>query len=198
MSSHTSTQRKTRIPEKLRESFASMFEIEYCSSDQVKNVCTLDNSILQRYSQVDDTFLLRRHRINNKIIRCIRRTNVDGHDLSGFYILYPITKQCERLIEEGFIVGSRQIQKAHICQSFEEASSLYISMVYGRDLFTRAFIVYQIKQDLMRIFDKNKGLKFIYAGPSTSEGILLAKKFKFAEMAKNPELCRHRTEFDSL
>src|ERR1051326_9032563 len=59
-----------------------------------------------------------------------------------------ITAECEKLIEQGYLIGSRMIRAEHVCKSFEDASAIYISAVYGRDMSTRGFVVYLLRRDL--------------------------------------------------
>ncbi len=180
------------ISPRVLEKFEYEFDDECCTTDKIREVMHLDDGVLERLSHIDEDFLLQRHRMNEGIIRCIRKTKSASNELSGFYIIYPITEECEKLIEQGYLVGSRMIRPEHICKNFEEASAIYISAVYGRDMSTRGFVVYLLKRDLKDILRRNKNMKHIYSRPASSEGHLLVKKFKFFKMPTNPEMYQHK------
>jgi hypothetical protein len=179
------------ISPRVLEKFEYEFDDEYCSVEKIKEVMMLDDSVLVRLSHIDEDFLLQRHLINDGIIRCVRKTKSKGNQLSGFYIIYPINEECEKLIEQGYLIGSRMIRPEHICKTFDEASAIYISAVYGRDMPTRGFIVYLLKRDLRDILRNNKRIRHVYSRPASSEGHLLVKKFKFSKMPTNPEMYRY-------
>jgi hypothetical protein len=182
------------VSRRVLERFEYEFEDEYCSAEKINEVFTLDDSILSRFSRIDEDFLKRRHRLNGNIIRCARKKKVGAGYLSGFYIVYPINQACEKLIEEGYLTGSRMIREEHICSRLEDASSIYVSMVYGRDMPTRGFIVYLLKRDLRRILRDNKNIDSIYARPDTEEGFLLAERFDLRQMPNNPEIWKRKVE----
>lgn len=180
------------VSPKVLEYFEYEFDDHHCTDiDQIREVLAFEDSLLQRFSHIDENFLLQRHRINNGIIRCVRKNKSGSDYLSGFYIIYPLNKEGEQLIEEGYLSGSRQILERHICPSFEEASSIYISTVYGKDMPTRGFIVYLLKRELREFLKKNKTLNYIYTRPTTSKGFSLARKYKFFKMSNNSELYRY-------
>ena len=105
-----------------------------------------------------------------------------------------ITAECEKLIEQGYLIGSRMIRAEHVCKSFEDASAIYISAVYGRDMSTRGFVVYLLRRDLRDFLKRNKNIRHIYSRRASSEGHLLVKKYDFKPMKTNPEMYRHTVE----
>jgi hypothetical protein len=179
------------VSPRVLERFEYEFDDELCKADEISEVLSLDDGVLDRLSHVDRDFLIERHQLNNGIIRCVRKTKTGSKQLSGFYIMYPITAECERLIEQGYLVGSRMILKEHVCRSFDDAAAIYISAVYGRDMSTRGFVIYLLKRDLSDLLRRNAKVKNIYSRPASSEGHLLVRKFKFRPVEHNPEMyCR--------
>jgi hypothetical protein len=172
------------------EKFEYEFEDEWCCQEAIKDVINLDDSVLRRLSHIDEDFLMQRHQINDGIIRCVRKSKGRANQLSGFYIIYPINDECQKLIEQGYLTGSRMIRTDHICRTFEEAAAIYISAVYGRDMSTRGFIVYLLKRDLRDLLRRNDRIKSVYSRPASSEGHLLVKKFKFTKLPSNPQIYR--------
>ena len=172
------------------EKFEYEFDDEWCSAETIRDVMRLDDSVLDRLSHIDEDFLKERHQVNEGIIRCVRKSKAGANQLCGFYIIYPINKECERLIEQGYLTGSRMIRIEHICRNFDEAAAIYISAVYGRDMSTRGFIVYLLKRDLRDILRRNKRIRSVYSRPASAEGHLLVKKFKFSKMSSNPGIYR--------
>jgi hypothetical protein len=179
------------ISPRVLEKFEYEFDDERCEPDKIGELLKLDDGILERLSHVDENFLLGMHQVNKGIIRCVRKSKAASNALSGFYIIYPINEECEKLIEQGYLTGSRMIRPEHICKRFEDASAIYISAVYGRDMSTRGFVVYLLKRDLRDMVASNDRVKHIYSRPASSEGHLLVKKFKFSKMPANPEMYRH-------
>lgn len=181
-----------RVSPKLRDYFVGTFSREYCDAQHVNEVCSLDNSVLKRFSRIDEDFLLERLAVNRRIITCVRRKEFSTGILSGFYLVYPLTEDCQELIEAGLIIGSRQITADHITLTFDEASAIYVSMVYGRDRLTRAFVVYSLGQTLSEVITKRKADSTIYTGPNSPEGFHLAERYGFTRMSTNAEILRCR------
>jgi len=186
---------KDFVSPKLLERFEYEFEDDPCNATEIKEVVSLGGSLLRRRSQVDEEFLLQRHRVNSGIIKCARKRRAAKKKLSGFCILYPVNKKCEALIEQGYIRGSSDIREEHICKTFEKAYSVYVSTVYGNDMPTKAFIVYLLKRNLKEILKKNKHLNYVYARPSTPDGYKLAKKFGLKPLFDNSELWRCKVKY---
>jgi hypothetical protein len=120
-----------QISPRMLRLFRTRFIDDYCTSESLGQVCALDDRILERVANVGEGILLERHNTNKQVIKLIKDRSERSDRLEGFYILYPINSECEKLIEDGSILTSRQITTDHICEESGQASSLYLSMCMG-------------------------------------------------------------------
>jgi hypothetical protein len=150
----------------------------------------LDNRILERVANVDERLLLERHNTNNQIIKLVRKRSQSGDELAGFYILYPINRECEELIESGAILRSRQITSDHICKEFKEAASLYLSMVYGKSRQAQGYLIYLLYRDMRRIIRANNKVRAIYVRPVTEAGFQVVERHAFKRFREGSGIYR--------
>jgi hypothetical protein len=137
---------------------------------------------------------LRRYKINTQVIKCVKvKQGIRNNEgLTGYYILYPISKECEKLISEGLLVQGRQIEPHHICEDFEQASALYLSLIYGKDKLTRAFLLYLIRRDVTEILNKNENISRVYTRPCTPDGFRIVEKNGLSKLPANPQIYFYR------
>jgi len=176
------------ISAKILEAFQNRFAHQYCDAESIKRICVYENRLLERIANVDEDILLARHRTNQQIIRLIK-DRLAGEDLAGFYILYPITADCERLIAKGQIIKSSQIQNTHICNAIQ-ASSYYLSMVYGKDRASQAYLIHLIFKDLKTAVIHNRNIQFIYVRPVTEAGFRVVEKHDFRKFREDSGIYR--------
>jgi hypothetical protein len=171
------------ITPKLKERYEYEFDFGYCSSTEIQEVFQLGNGILGKLTKVSEVLLTQRHRTNDKIIRYTRKKRSNGTPMTGYYIIYPIKRECEKLINKGLLKRGEQIELDHICKDFSRAAALYISMVFGEDRNTRGYILDRIENDLAHILTHNRRIKSVYVRPCSPDGYRLVKKFKFRQMS---------------
>jgi hypothetical protein len=159
--------------------FEKRFRNEYCDTQSIKQLCAFENGILERTANINEALLSERHLINQQIIKTILKRDTNDSDLAGFYILYPITSACEKLIEDGEIRNSRQITADHICKDSQPISALYLSMVYGLDRATQGYIIYLLYRDIQKIIRANRAIRFLYVRPVTEAGFRAVTKHNF-------------------
>jgi hypothetical protein len=176
------------ISVKIFEGFQNRFVHQYCDAESIKQICAYENRLLERIANVDEDILLARHTINPQIIRLVK-SRMAGEDLAGFYILYPITAECERLIAGGQIIKSSQIHPSHICTA-NQAASYYLSMVYGKDRASQACLVHLIFNDLKRAAINNRMIRFLYVRPVTEAGFRVVEKHDFRKFREDSGIYR--------
>lgn len=184
------------VSKKLQDFFEFEYVDQYCNEQMVTEVCALENSLLEETTETSREMILMRHRVNNQIIKCvkIKQGIKDQESLTGYYVLYPLTRECDRLVKKGTLLQSKQIEPFHICETFNQATSLYLSMVYGKDCMTKAFLVYILKRDITEILRTNKNIKCIYTRPCTRDGFRVAEKNGFSPLPTNLHLYHKITE----
>jgi hypothetical protein len=173
---------------KILKTLQDRFIPQYCDAESIKRICAYENRLLERIANVDEDILLARHKINHQIIRLLKN-RMAGEDLAGFYILYPITVDCESLIAGGQIIKGSQIQTAHICNA-NQASSYYLSMVYGKDRLSQAFLIHLIFKDLKKAVINNRNIQFIYVRPVTEAGFRVVEKHNFLKFREDSGIYR--------
>lgn len=170
---------KDTISTKMLRFFQNELSNRHCDAQSIKQLYDFENGILERTTNLNEALLSERHQTNNQIIKTIGRRGGNDSDLTGFYILYPITSECEKLIEDGEIRNSSQIASIHICKDSHRVSALYLSMVYGKDRATQAYIIYLLYRDIKKIIRTNRDIRFLYVRPVTEAGFRVVEKHHF-------------------
>jgi len=179
--------------DKAIDSLEYEFLDQYCDSSSIRYICALGDFALEKIAHVSETLLVERMGINQKIIKYvkIKQEPDDKECLTGYYILYPISRECEELLNKGLLAGSSKIKNHHICAGYQQASALYLSMVYGKNRRTRAFLVYLLKRDIAEILSKNGNIKGVYTRPCTPEGVRAAIKNQLHQLPNNPQIYKY-------
>ena len=168
--------------------FRREYTDQYSDLETIEEVCAFDDRILERTAHVNTTILSERHRANSRLIKLIRKRLT--RDLAGYYILYPISHECEALIEEGRILKSSQIATNHICPTGGFAASLYLSMVYGTARAARAFLIYLLYKDIREMIGENRSLRSLYVRPVTPAGFRVIEKHLFQRFRQDSGIYR--------
>jgi hypothetical protein len=157
-----------------------------CTTRRMKRIYDLGGSAFHDLTGLGKTALLRRFARNRQIARSIVRLTSRGPTLCGYYILYPITKQCEELIREGRITKGSEIKLEHICRTFNEGTAVYVSLLYGLDRHARGDVIGMVRKRLSAIAKKNPNLQAVYARPCTDDGLRVVLKYRLAQLDDNP------------
>ena len=104
-------------------------------------------------------------------------------NIVGFYIIYPITKQCKDLLDSGTIQKSDQFELNYICKNFETARAIYISLVYAVFPLSKAILILEIKDQLKNILRKYPNIERIYTRPITDDGLRNAHRNLFQKIS---------------
>ncbi|HSF23750.1 MAG TPA: hypothetical protein VLE20_05940 [Blastocatellia bacterium] len=167
------------ISSRMLRAFADRFVTQHPDRQAVREICAFDGGILERISNVSEAVLLERHAANSQIIKLIRSSPTTVGDLAGFYILYPINRDCEESIEAGRIVKSREIDTQQICADSTDAAALYVSMVYGANRLAQAYVIHLLYQDIKQIARITRRIRSLYVRPVTSAGLRAVEKHGF-------------------
>ena len=181
---------KTTVSAGILKSFAHRFADQYCDRESIRQLCAFDDRILERIAEVGEQVLLERHATNGQIIKLIRKRLASSGEMAGFYILYPINKECEHQIEQGFITKSRQISTEQICEETTDAAALYISMVYGVDRQVQAYLIYLLYRDIKQIVAARRRIRSLYVRPVTAAGLRAIEKHNFRRLREDSGIYR--------
>jgi hypothetical protein len=174
---------------KIIEEFQNRFVHQYGDAESIREICAYENRLLERIANVNEEVLRSRHKANQQIIRLVKNRAADEQELAGFYLLYPISAECERLIDDGQIIKSSQIQNHHICEA-NQAASYYLSMVYGKDRAAQAYLIHLIFNDLKAAVICNRRIRFIYVRPVTEAGFRVVGKHNFNRFREDSGIYR--------
>ena len=108
---------KDTVSGKMLRFFQREFRDQYCAASSIKALSAFENGILEQTANINEALLSQRHQTNQQIIKTIKKRGANAEDIAGFYILYPLTSEGEKLIEDGDIRNSRQLAASHICES---------------------------------------------------------------------------------
>lgn len=178
--------------------FQQKFSNEYCDADAIQPLCAFENRIVERLAGVNEKILSERYQRNPRIIKFINKSRTIGKELVGFFILYPITGECEKLIEDGVILKSSQIENRHISESAIQANSLYLSMVFGKDKITQAYLIYLLYKDLKKIVRENRAIRSLFVRPVTDAGLRVVQRHAFHKFRENSGIFRRLVSAEDI
>jgi len=127
-------------------------------------------------------YIKHRLTVNKNIIRGLKIITPIEEIIIGFYILYPVNRQCVELMDSGKILKSDQFELKHITDCFDIARGIYISIVYGLDYYSRAVILMKLFEELRNILKENENIKKLYTRPVSVDGLRNAVKNNFQKM----------------
>lgn len=119
---------------------------------------------------------------NKYIVRGLKVKTPFENFIVGFYIVYPITKGCKGGIDFGDIKKSDQFNLNHIAINYDEASAVYISLVYALDLYSRAILLLKLLDELNGIIKEYPNITHFYTRPVSHDGLRNTLKHGFTKM----------------
>lgn len=158
--------------------FVPDFDERYAEDEDIETICTLGRQAIGS-NHPDETSLSQRLAKNRNIIKCLIRKKVDGGSIVGYYTIYPITAGTRTKILSGQITSGKQFGLTQISTSFSSCTAIYISMIYGSSLLSKACVLWTLKNDLNTTRRTNKNLDLLFARPATSAGLRLLRKYGF-------------------
>ena len=133
--------------------------------------------------------------VNPNIVRGLKIISPDSSYIVGFYIMYPITKNCQSKIEKGEITKSDDFSLVDICKDFKISQAIYISLVFAIDRLSKAFLLLKLKEELRSIILKYPNIKTIYVRPVTDDGLRNVERQKFFKMKNSSSLYTQDTKY---
>lgn len=132
---------------------------------------------------------------NPDIVRGLKIITPIENVIVGFFILYPITKNCQSQIEKGEILKSDDFGLVDICNDFKSSSAIYISLVFAINRYSKAFLLLKLKDELLAVLSRYPNINAIYVRPATEDGLRNILKNKFTRLKNSPTIYYQKPEF---
>lgn len=130
-----------------------------------------------------------RFAVNENIIRGMKEITPLGDTLIvGYFIMYPITSECNTLIQKGTIIQSGEFKNRHICREIKSAAAIYISLVYADGYYEKALILEKLKTELRILLSINPSISLVYVRPTTQDGKRVVLRHRFKKLEVTPSL----------
>jgi len=178
---------KDGISKRVLEYFNFEYKPEFGQEEHIDEVCGLGYKFIGNNHADEDT-LKKRYKINSKIVKIIYKVKSAYNSVTGYYLIYPLNSEGDQLIQEQLIKTGKDIKISHMTKDFSNASAIYISMLAGKDIHTKAFSLFLLQQDIEYYVNKYKRIKSLYAKPSTKDGLRLLVKYNFKKIGDNSEI----------
>lgn len=120
--------------------------------------------------------------VNTNLVQGLKIITPMERNIVGFFIIYPLTRQCKDLLDSGAIMKSDQFELTHICENFETARAIYISLVYAIFPLSKAILILEIKEQLKNILRKYPNIERIFTRPITDDGLRNAHRNLFQKI----------------
>ncbi len=139
---------------------------------------------VQKLLRVPWREVMRRVLVNPEIVYVIKAKF--GGRILGFFIIYPLTLTCDRLIKEHKIFQSDDFKLQHICRKYGNARSVYLSWVFANGDEDKKIVCLSIEYTLQGILQKYNRIKVVYTRPVFTYWRDLAVEYGFKPL-KNSE-----------
>lgn len=96
----------------------------------------------------------------------------------GYFLLYPLKKGVGRQILAGGIRSEAEFGAEVLCPTFDDASYLYVGMVFGTDRHARSYVKDRLRQELLSILGSGR-VDHVFARPGTRAGLALMQAYGF-------------------
>jgi|CXWL01.1.fsa_nt_gi hypothetical protein len=105
---------------------------------------------------------------NPDILRGFRVVPPLGEPLVvGFFVLYPITRQCQLRIEAGAISKSDEFGAEDVCEDLKDATAMYISWVFAVRELDRVLLLRKLRSELHSMVTNCENLQVFFVRPVT-------------------------------
>ncbi|MEL6566956.1 MAG: hypothetical protein AAFQ22_00965 [Pseudomonadota bacterium] len=119
---------------------------------------------------------------NPGIIRVIFDRAAKTEKILGFTILYPLGAKFTEAILSGEKTGIGGLPVADISEKLEEAEGLYVSMIFGSTLASKAAAIMLLRGQIRRALLQNPNIKLVFGRPATSHGFRLLRQYGFSPL----------------
>lgn len=179
------------IINKVSAKFVDFFNYEYdviCGRSKCLNeLCEIGFNLIGN-NHADEKTLKKRLEKNNEIIKIIKLQRNNKSRISGYYIVYPINNEADKLLRKKKIKNGKHIDESQILSDFSHASAIYVSMVAGKNIHSKAFSLYLLRKDISEYVKRYRRIKRLYAKPSTKDGLRLLTKYGFEPLDGDSEV----------
>lgn len=158
------------------------FEVSDAVPADIQQIHSLGNAVIGDYHATDNQLLSRIQKCP-QIIKKLTSSNLKDNNIKGYYIFYPLTSQGIKRIDTCKIVSGKSLENSDISTNFRNARAVYISMIFGNNLMSKAAALLYLKYNLKYLRETNHNISKIYAKPSTTDGLRLLKKYGFFPIA---------------
>jgi hypothetical protein len=176
-----------KVSAKATEFFDYEYDVISGQSKCLKELCRIGHKLIGD-NHIDEETLKLRLSKNNRIVKIIKSLRNNKKGISGYYIAYPISKDADNLLQKKFIRNGKEIRDEQILTDFSRAHAIYISMVAGRNIHSKAFSLYVLRKDLTEYIEKYRKIKKLYAKPSTKDGLRILTKYGFEPLGDGTEV----------
>ncbi|MEL6956400.1 MAG: hypothetical protein AAFO88_07135 [Pseudomonadota bacterium] len=119
---------------------------------------------------------------NSQIIRVVFDSEATSPRVLGYTILYPLSKPFSSSILSGERVGIKNLPVSDIAETIDEAGGLYVSMIYGSTLASKAAAIALLRGQIRRALLQNRDIKLVFGRPATSHGLRLLRQYGFSPL----------------
>jgi hypothetical protein len=108
---------------------------------------------------------------NPKVLQIVERVEENGVSLAGYTVLIPLRATATNRILSGEVYRGFQIGAQDISKQFTNASSLYISIIYGRPRgCDRAAMLIDLRERICEVVRSSKNPPILFARPGEVRG----------------------------
>lgn len=175
-----------KVSSKATEFFNYEYDVICGQSKCLKELCKIGFNLIGD-NHADEETLKKRLSKNCRIVKIIKSLRNNKKGISGYYIAYPINNDADNLFQRKLIKNGKGIREEQILTDFSHASAIYISMVAGKNIHSKAFSLYILRKDISGYVEKYKKIKRLYAKPSTKDGLRILTKYGFEPLGGDTE-----------
>lgn len=137
---------------------------------EVEIINNFGNAVIGGNHLPDASIIKQRIKKSSNVIKTISILNGYSKELVGYYVLYPLSKDITKDIIAGEVLNAKQLQLKDITEKFNMANSLYIGMLLGNAIYSKAAIERILERDIKKYLLENPNIKYIFAKPASSDG----------------------------
>ncbi|MEM9738653.1 MAG: hypothetical protein AAF829_02210 [Pseudomonadota bacterium] len=129
-----------------------------------------------------EDLLRARMKRNSRIIRVIYDRASTSEKILGYTILYPLSKTFTDAILAGEKTGIGGLPVVEISERFEDCEGLYVSMIFGSTLASKAAAITLLRGQIRRALLQSPNIKLVFGRPATAHGFRLLRQYGFSPL----------------
>ena len=147
--------------------------------DEVDGICAIGRREVSP-EHVSAENLRQRVAINSEILQIVEKVEEGKVSLSGYSVLMPLKPTTTKRILNGEVFAGFQLGPQDIAKTFKNASSLYISIIYGRpEGCNRAAMLIDLRERISAVVRTSKNPPVVFARPGEIRGRYWMDKLGF-------------------